>query len=151
MPIYQSCKYRQNLHTYHMLFIHGNNIKISSHGQINNSTSNDSHIIIFHIIQTSMLTHQLACINISFSNTHFKSFILSNIFLTTHMDHFRSNKQTETVFNSPQNEQWVVHGQPSHQASVPLCGTEIHGHFQPNNTQTIIYCINYNTWPNNSP
>ena len=37
MPIYQLCIYRQNSHTYHMLFIHDNNIKISSHGLINNS------------------------------------------------------------------------------------------------------------------
>ena len=35
-PIYQLCIYEQNLHTNHMLFIHGNNIKISSHGLINN-------------------------------------------------------------------------------------------------------------------
>ena len=37
MPIYQSCIYRQNSHINHMLFIHSNNIKISSHGLINNS------------------------------------------------------------------------------------------------------------------
>ena len=47
MPIYP-----QNPHTNHMLFIHGNNIKISSHGLINNLISNGSHTIIFHIIQT---------------------------------------------------------------------------------------------------
>ena len=57
-----------------MLFTFSNNIKISSHGLINNLISNASHTIIFHIIQTFMLTHQLACINISFSNTHFKPF-----------------------------------------------------------------------------
>ena len=42
------------------------------------SNSNGSHAIIFHIIQTFMLTHQLACINISFSNTHFKPFNSNN-------------------------------------------------------------------------
>ena len=51
MPIYQSCIYRQNSHTNHMLFIHNNNIKISSHGLINNLISNGSHTIIFYIIQ----------------------------------------------------------------------------------------------------
>ena len=154
MPIYQSCIYRQNLHTYHMLFIHGNNIKISSHGLINNSTSNGLYTIIFHIIHTSMLTHQLACINISFSNTHFKPFnstitILlsfthhscSSCQATTHkqfhMDHFGSTT-IRTVFLIVPIEQWAIRGQPSHQTSVPLCGTEIHGHFRPNNTQTII-------------
>ena len=128
MPIYPSCIYRRNLHTYHTLFIHGNNIKISSHGLINNSTSNGSHIIIFHIIQTSMLTHQLACINISFSNTHFKPFhstitILlsfthhscSSCQATTHkkfyMDHFGPTT-TRTIFNSPKPSSWLSVGSP---------------------------------------
>ena len=100
-----------------MLFIHGNNIKISSHGLINNSTSNGSHTIIFHIIHTSMLTHQLACINISFSNTHFKPFNLTITILLSfthhscsscqetthkqfHMDHFGPTT-IRTIFNSP--------------------------------------------------
>ena len=77
--------------------------------------------------------------------------MLRNILITTYMDHFRSNKQTRTIFNSPTSMQWAVCGQPSHQASVPLCETEIHGHFRPNNSQTIIYCINYNiSNPNSS-
>ena len=96
MPIYQSCIYRQNLHTYHMLFIHGNNIKISSHGLINNSTSNGLHTIIFHIIHTSMLTHQLACINISFSNTHFKPFNSTITFLLSFTHHSCSSCQATT-------------------------------------------------------
>ena len=76
-----------------------------------------------------------------------KPFISSNILLTTHMDHFRSNQENRDCLN----EQWAVRGQPTHQASVPICGTEIHGHFQPNNTQTTIYCINYHTNHPNSP
>ena len=102
--------------TNHMLFILSNNIKISSHGLINNLISNGSHTIIFHIIKKFMLTHQLACINISFSNTHFKPFNSTIIVLpftphscsscqaTTykqfHMDHFGPIK-IRIVFNSP--------------------------------------------------
>ena len=64
------------------------------------------------------------------------------------MDIFSPIKQTGTFFNSPQPEQWAVRGQPSHQASVPLYGTEIHPASQhPNHNLTRKQHI----WTNNSP
>ena len=95
--------------------IHINNIKIGSLELINNSTSNGPDTIIFYIIQTSMLRHQLACINISFFNTHFKPFNSTIIVLLSfthhscsscqatthkqfHMDHFRSNQVNRDCF-----------------------------------------------------
>ena len=116
-----------------MLFIYSNNIKINSHGLINNLIPMAHTQLYFYIIQSHINTLNFHGLIISFYTCP-KPFILSNILLTTHMDHSRSNKQTGTIFNSPQNEQWAIRGQPSHQASVPLCGTEIHGHFQPNNS-----------------
>ena len=99
-----------------MLFIIKNNIKIILHGLIKNLISNGSHTIIFHIIQISMLTHQLACINISFSNTHFKPFnstitvlffihhscssCQATTYKQSHMDHFGPTT-IRTIFNSP--------------------------------------------------
>ena len=58
--------------------------------------------------------------------------------------------QTGTNFNSPKIEQWAVCGQPTHQTSVSLCGTEFHGHLQPHTHQNTIYCINYTTSRPNS-
>ena len=63
--------------------------------------SNDSYTIIFHIIQTIMLIHQLTCINISFS-IH----ISSHSIQTNSHGQFWSNKQIMTIFNSPK----PVHG-----------------------------------------
>ena len=67
------------------------------------------------------------------------------------MDVLVQSMQIGTIFNSPKTEQWAVHGQPTHQASVPLCETEIHGHFQPHTHQKIIYSINHHTTTQNSP
>ena len=91
------------------------------------SNSNGSCTIIFHIIQTFMLTHQLACINISYSNTHFKPFNSSNNSFVLHtsfmllmsnnckqaISHgpFWSNKQSElflTVPNRAVGCQWAT-------------------------------------------
>ena len=112
MPIYQSCIYRQNSHTYHMLFIHDNNIKIGSHGLINNSTSNGSHTIIFRIIQTSMLTHQLTCINISFSNIHFKPFNSTIKILLSFTHHSCSSCQVKTHKKFGPTTIWIVFNNP---------------------------------------
>ena len=60
------------------------------------SNSNGSYTIIFHIIQTIMLTHQLACMNISFS-IHISSHSIQE---NSH-GQFQSNKQIRTIFNSP--------------------------------------------------
>ena len=59
--------------------------------------------------------------------------------------------QIETVFNSPKTKQWAVRGQPTHQTSVPLCGTKFRGYFRPHTHQNTIYCINYDTTTRNSP
>ena len=97
-----------------MLFIHRNNIKISSHGLINNPIPMAHTQLYFYIIQPHVNTLNFHALTISFYTCP-KPFILSNILLTTHMDHSRANKQIGTVFNSSQNEQWAVRGQPSHQ------------------------------------
>ena len=116
MSIYQLCIYINKIYILITCYlIHINNIKIGTLELINNSTSNGPHTIIFYIIQTSMLTHQLACINISFSNTHFKPFnstitvllsfthhSCSSCQVTTHkqfhMDNFRSNQANRDCF-----------------------------------------------------
>ena len=60
------------------------------------------------------------------------------------MDVFSPTKQTGTVLNSPENSVWAVRGQPSPQPRFHFFGTEIHGHFRPNNTQ------NHNLYKNNA-
>ena len=51
------------------------------------------------------------------------------------MDVFGPTKQTGTIFNSPENSAWAIRGQPPPQPRFHFFGTEIHGHFRPNNTQ----------------
>ena len=77
-----------------------------------------------------MLTHQLACINISF----FIHISIHSIQANLH-GQFRSNKQIRTVFNSPKPVYGLSKDGPPHQALVPFLGTGIHGHFRPHNTQ----------------
>ena len=77
--------------TRHDVTVHMNEMML-----IHISNSNGSYTIIFHIIQTIMLTHQLACINISFS-THISS---HSIQANSH-EQFQSNKQIKTIFNNP--------------------------------------------------
>ena len=48
-----------------------------------------------------------------------------------------------TVFNSPETQQWAVHGQPTCPISVSLFGTEFLTHFLCYKHQSIIYSINY--------
>ena len=67
------------------------------------------------------------------------------------MDVLVQSMQIGTIFNSPKTEQWAVRGQPTHQTAVPLCGTEIYGHFRPHTHQNIIYSINHHTTTQNSP
>ena len=81
-----------------------------------------------------MLTHQLACINISFSIHISSHSIQANLH-----GQFRSNKQIWTVFNSPKPVCGLSKDDPPHQASVPLLGTKIHGHFRPHNTQNYFH------------
>ena len=101
------------------------------------SNSNGSYTIIFHIIQTIMLTHQLTCINISFS-IH----ISSHPMQAKHMDEFQSNHQSK-LFNST----WVVHGQPLIKRRFHLLGTRMHGHFRPHNTQNHFHVFLYKEYP----
>ena len=67
------------------------------------------------------------------------------------MDVLVQSRQTRNVFNSPKTKQWAVRGQPTHQASISLCETEIHGHFRLHTHQNIIYSINHHTTTQNSP
>ena len=98
------------------------------------SNSNGSYTIILHIIQTIMLTHQLACINISFF-----------IHISSHSIQAITYKQNTWMNFSPiinsdfltVPEQYV--GCPW---TTPLIkhrfhffGTEIHGHFWPHDIQ----------------
>ena len=48
-----------------------------------------------------------------------------------------------TVFNSPETQQWAVHGQPTCPTSVPPFGTEFLTHLLSYRHQSIIYRINY--------
>ena len=48
-----------------------------------------------------------------------------------------------TVFNSPETQQWAVHGQPTCPTSVSPFGTEFLTHFLSYKHQSIIYSINY--------
>ena len=56
-----------------------------------------------------------------------------------------------TVFNSPETQQWAVHGQPTCPISVSLFGTEFLTHFLCYKHQSIIYSINYHITPQFSP
>ena len=47
------------------------------------------------------------------------------------------------VFNSPETQQWAVHGQPTCPTSVSSFGTEFLTHFLSYKHQSIIYSINY--------
>ena len=49
----------------------------------------------------------------------------------------------ETVFNSPEIQQWAVHGQPTCPTSVSPFGTEFLTHFRSYKHPSIIYSINY--------
>ena len=49
----------------------------------------------------------------------------------------------ETVFNSPETQQWAVHGQPTCPTSVSPFRTEFLTHFLSYKHQSIIYSINY--------
>ena len=139
-----------------MLFILSNNIKISSHGLINDLISNGSHTIIFHIIQTFMLTHQLACINISFSNTHFKPFnstitVLSfshhscsscqaTTYKQFHMAHFGPTS-IRTVFNSLKPSSGLSVGSPLTKHRFHFVEPRIHGHFRPHTQPKPLSCL----------
>ena len=139
-----------------MLFILSNNIKISSYGLISNLISNGSHTIIFHIIQTFMLTYQLASINISFSNTHFKPFNLTitvlssthhscsscqaTIYKQFHMDHFGPTT-IRTVFNSPKPRSGLFVGSPLTKHRFHFVEPRIHGHFWPDTHPKPLSCI----------
>ena len=48
-----------------------------------------------------------------------------------------------TVFNSPETQQWAVHGQPTCPTSVSPFGTEFLTHFLSYKHPSIIYSINY--------
>ena len=66
--------------------------------------------------------------------------------LTCHYSH-----KPGTIFNSPNNRtvgcsQWVARGQPTHQTSVPLGGTEFHTYFQSPTHQNTIYCHGLPKW-----
>ena len=70
---------------------------------IHKSNSNGSCTIIFHIIQTFILTHQLECINISYSNTHFNPFNLNNnnFILHTSFMLLMSNNRIQAISHGP--------------------------------------------------
>ena len=89
------------------------------------SNSNGSHTIIFRIIQTIMLTHQLACINISFQAIQLKQNTWTN---------FQSNHQFG-LFNSLRTVCGLSMDSPLIKPRFHLFGIEIHGYFRPHNTQ----------------
>ena len=90
-----------------------------------------------------MLTPLIPCINILFS-TQFKSFILSKFYANNTWTFLVQPSKPGLFFNSPKNSAWAVRGQPPPQPRFHFFGTEIHGHFRPNNTQ------NHNLHTNNA-
>ena len=75
-----------------------------------------------------------------------------NHFIHTTHGHFWSNSSQPGLFLTIQKtEQWAVRGQPTQHTSVPLCGTEFHGHFRPHIHQSTIYCVIHQTRRLNSP
>ena len=56
-----------------------------------------------------------------------------------------------TVFNSPETQQWAVHGQPTCPTSVPPFAIEFLTYFLSYKHQSIIYSINYHKTPQFSP
>ena len=115
------------------------------------SNSNGSHAIIFHIIQTFMLTHQLACINISFpihisshsiqaiavlpSTHHSCSSCQATTYKQFHMDHFVPTT-IRTIFNSPKSVRGLSMDDPLTKHRFRFVEPRIYGHFRPHNTQT---------------
>ena len=94
---------------------------------------NGSYTIMFHIIQTIILTHQLACINISFC-IHISSHSIQTI---------TCKQNTWTNFNPIINldfltvpEQYMSCPWTAPSSSIgPFLGTGIYGNFRPHNTQ----------------
>ena len=96
--------------------------------------SNGSHTIIFHIIHTFMLTHQLACIDISFP-IHISSHSIPPITCKQNTwANFQSKHQPE-LLNSPIILRGLSMDSPLIKHRFHFFGTEIHGHFRPHNTQ----------------
>ena len=97
-----------------------------------------------------MLTH--SCINLFISLINqLKPFISTNFIHTTHRPFWSNSSQLELFLTVPKTKQWAVRGQPTQHTSVPLCGTEFHGHSRPHAHQNTIYCINYDPRRPNSP
>ena len=115
------------------------------------SNSNGSHAIIFHIIQTFMLTHQLACINTSFSihisshsiktiivlsSTHHSCFSCqATTFEQFHMDHFNPTSNPVYFLTVPNLSVGCPWTAPFIKHRFHFFGTEIHSHFWPHNIQ----------------
>ena len=75
-----------------------------------------------------MLTHQAYALIYLFPLNSSHSF--QPISYTPHMDVFGPIQANQGLFLTvPKTEQWAVRGQPTHQTSVPLSGTEFHIHF----------------------
>ena len=83
------------------------------------SNSNGSYTIIFHIIQTIMLRHQLACVNISFP-IHISSHSIQAITYKQNTWTNFSVQPSIRTFNSPIIVRGLSMDSPPHQASVPL-------------------------------
>ena len=97
-----------------------------------------------------MLTHQAYALTYLFPLNSSHSF--QPISYTPHMDIFGPIQANPGLFLTvPKTEQWVVRGQPTHQTSVPLGGTEFHIHFRSPTHQNTIYYINYDTNTQISP
>ena len=97
-----------------MLFIHSNNIKISSHKLINNFISNGSHTIIFHIIQPLMLKHQFRMHqHIIFLTIHVIQF------KQIHMDVFCPTRKSGLFLIVPKNSAWAARNYPKISAFGP--------------------------------
>ena len=64
-------------------------------------------------------------------HTHFKPFRFKQI----HMDNFSPTSKSGLFLTVPNQSVGCPRTTPPHQASVPLLGTGIDGHFRPHNTQ----------------
>ena len=117
-----------------MLFIHSNNIKISSHKLINNFFSNGSHTIIFHIIQPLMLTHQFSM------HQHIIFHIAHAIqFKQIRMDIFCPTCKSGLFLIVPKNSAWAARNCPKILAFGPTPEDRKLMSISAPNTPTTIY------------
>ena len=135
------------MHIFNQLQLHACNSNTSILTQF---SSIEQIIIISNGLQQNLI--QSNCVIVL---THYNN-VLTYLFLHIPSHSFQQSQthntwtiliqftQPGTDFNSPETQQWAVHGQPTCPTSVSLFGTEFLTHLRSYKHQSIIYCINSN-------